>query len=151
MLFPEFPLVAAVTAGVLLVLQQILLVTVGAHRGAVKIGAGTGGDTALERKIRRHGNLAENAAIFLVVLALLELSGAAPIGVGLLAATFVAARLIHAAAFSSEAASHLAPGPKVFPAMRAIGGIGTALLGTAAALWLLIRVVPALLAFGGAG
>jgi len=34
-----------------------------------------GDDRDLERKVRRHGNLAENAAIFVVVLALAEMIG----------------------------------------------------------------------------
>ncbi|WP_366869165.1 MAPEG family protein [uncultured Tateyamaria sp.] len=56
--------------------QQVLMITVGAHRGGVKVGAGSGGATSLERKIRCHGNLAENAPIFLLALAFLELSDA---------------------------------------------------------------------------
>ena len=69
----EFPYVAASVGAVLIILQQILMMIAGTHRGKVNIGVGFGDDKDLERKIRRHGNLAENAAIFLVVLSFAEI------------------------------------------------------------------------------
>lgn len=143
----SLPIITALTAALLLILQQILMITVGAHRGGVKVGAGSGGDTSLERKIRRHGNLAENAPIFLLALALLELSDASSAVVGTLAAAFVAARLLHVLAFASEAGSHLADGSFIFPAMRSVGAISTALIGIGTGTYLLVRVYPLL---GGA-
>lgn len=68
------PIIAAVAGAVLIILQAILMILVGMHRIRIRINLGTGDDPALERKIRRHGNLAENAALFIVVLALAEMT-----------------------------------------------------------------------------
>ncbi|MEM7686093.1 MAG: MAPEG family protein, partial [Pseudomonadota bacterium] len=94
-------------------------------RAAVKIGVGYGEDEDLHRKIRRHANLAENAALFIVALALAEIVGASVTYVGLVAAVFVAARISHAMAFTSSSGSHTPEGSVVFPAMRAFGAFGT--------------------------
>ena len=68
----EIPYTAAAVGAVLLILQLVLMMSTGIHRGKTLIGVGVGDDKDLERKMRRHGNLAENAAIFVVVLALTE-------------------------------------------------------------------------------
>jgi uncharacterized membrane protein YecN with MAPEG domain len=54
----------------------------------------------LLRATRRHGNYAENAAIFVVGLALAETMGAARLLIVALAVVFVAARLAHAIGLS---------------------------------------------------
>ena len=51
------PIIAAVAGAVLVILQAILMILVGMHRIRNRINLGTGDDPALERKIRRHGNL----------------------------------------------------------------------------------------------
>jgi len=128
----SFPIVSAVTAGFLIVLQQLLMLSVGMYRVKVKRGVGFGDDANLERLIRQHGNLTENAAIFVVVLALLELATGPTIAVSGLAAGFVVARLAHMAGFSSLAGSHLAEGSKLFLLLRSAGATASALVSIAA-------------------
>ena len=72
----EFPVTTAYVAGLIGILQYLLMLSVGTVRGQRQLSFGDGGDDAFLKKIRRHGNLAENAALFIVLLALLELSGA---------------------------------------------------------------------------
>jgi len=133
-----FPIATATLAGFLIVLQQILMVTTGLHRAKVGIGVGHGDDQNLERKIRRHGNLAENSALFLIVLALAELYGLP--GVEIFAVIFAVVRVSHVLAFSSLNGSHHPGGSKLFPALRIIGAMGTVLSGIVLGGFLLLRI-----------
>jgi hypothetical protein len=136
----EFPVITAATAGVLLIFQQLLMLSVGMYRVKVRRGVGHGEDLQLERLVRRHGNLAENAAVFLVGLGLLELAtGSGPVTLGF-AGVFLAARLFHALGFSSLAGSHLAEGSKLFLLLRSSGAILSALAGVALGGYLLARL-----------
>jgi len=93
------PVISAITAGVLIIGQAGLLVAVAQRRRASRQALGDG-DTTLQRLVRRHGNFAENAAIFVASLALLEMMGAArPFVIGL-AALFIVGRLLHAIGLS---------------------------------------------------
>ena len=126
------PLVTGALAGLLLVLQQALMMTVGFHRFTTQTGVGFGADLELERLIRRHGNLAENAAIFLVTLGLLEAIGGSSTVVTAFAGIFLLGRIFHALGFSSLAGSHggtHATGKPVFVLLRAVGAMSTALVG----------------------
>lgn len=138
----EFPYTAATVGAILIVLQQILMMITGTHRGQVKIGVGFGDDKDLERKIRRHGNLAENAAIFIVVLSLTEGlvgTGAAVMTFG---AIFVVARICHALAFSSIAGSHGQDGAsKAFARLRVAGALGNGLSGIGLGLYLIVMLL----------
>ena len=61
-------------AAYLLVLQMFLMMTVGMYRTKKQQGVGfQADDLTLERLIRRHGNLAENAGIFIASITLLEI------------------------------------------------------------------------------
>lgn len=136
-----FPIIAAATAGVLLMLQQILMLTVGFTRTALKVGVGHGDNVVLERVMRRHGNLAENAAIFVVTLALLELLVGHGSLVAVPAAVFVSARIAHALGFTSRAGSHDVRRISAFLALRAGGAFATALTGLATGALLLWHIV----------
>lgn len=118
------PLTAALVATVLAVLQAVLMMTVGNKRRAESISLGDGGNQELLRLTRRHGNLIENAPMFLILLTLLELLGGSPTAVLVLGAIFVVARFSHALALSS------ADSPLV---LRVFGALGTiiGLLGSA--------------------
>lgn len=135
------PLIAAALAGAILILQQGLMLTVGTRRTTTLVGVGYAGDPNLERLVRRHGNLAENAGIFIVVLALIEILTGSSTVVTTFAGVFLAARIFHAIGFSSLAGSHggdHAAGPKkIFIAARALGATATAILGIAAGAYLL--------------
>ncbi|MEM6898939.1 MAG: MAPEG family protein [Pseudomonadota bacterium] len=140
-----FPIIATTLGGGLLILQYVLMLNVGMHRFATSIGVGTGADQNLERKVRRHGNLAENAAIFLVILGFVEAYGASANVVIGFAAVFGAARLLHVIGFSSLNGSHNPNAKnKAFIAARAMGAFGTAFSGLglgAYALYLMRNVV----------
>ena len=134
----EFPFTAAVVGALLIILQQILMMITGTHRGRVMIGVGFGDDKELERKIRRHGNLAENAAIFIVVLSLTEGFLGTNFAIIAFGTVFTIARICHAAAFSSLAGSHGQEGAsKIFVRLRLVGALGNGLSGIGLGLYLL--------------
>jgi len=114
------PVITALTAGIILLLQMFLMITVGRHRQRTTTLFGSGSDPALARAIRVHGNLAENAALFLAGFALLELLGGATGIVATLCAVFVVARLAHAIGLS---------GSEGVNAPRFVGALGTLLVG----------------------
>ncbi len=138
----DLPLYTAITAGVLLVLQQLLMFSAGMHRAKTGQGVGSAGDLELERKVRRHGNLAENAAMYLVALGALEVLTGSTAVVAAFAASFVVARALHAIGFSHLAGSHSPEhGPKLFMFARAGGASLTGLLGIGLGLYLLYGLV----------
>jgi uncharacterized membrane protein YecN with MAPEG domain len=93
------PVISAIAAGVLIIGQMGLMLAVALRRRSAKVALGSD-DPTLLRLVRRHGNYAENAAIFVASLALLEMMGAArPFVIGL-AALFILGRLLHAIGLS---------------------------------------------------
>ena len=117
-----FPFITAITAGVLLILQMLLAFTVSGARGQKDLWVGDGGEDSLLRAIRRHGNFAENAGIFVAGFALLELSKFSPTLLPVLCAAFVVARLAHVVGLSQANTGN---------AFRLAGGLGTYLTGLA--------------------
>lgn len=100
------PMVTAATAGFLLIGQMWLaLLVVGARRRA-RESLGVGSDPRLVRAVRRHANYAENAAIFVVCLGLLELLGGQRFLVAALATVFLLGRVSHAIGLSMEKTSN---------------------------------------------
>ena len=110
------PIISGYTAAFLGVLQIFLMMNVGITRQKSGISLGDGGNEALLYKIRRHGNLTENAPLFLILLGFLEIAGSRPPYLLGLVAIFVVARLSHAYALS---------GPGKSNAARGIGAMGT--------------------------
>jgi hypothetical protein len=90
------PVISALTGGVLILLQSALVFAAANQRRLHGPSVGEPTDPNVTRAIRRHGNLAENAAIFIVCVALLEMLGGGRLWVEVLCAAFVAARLFHA-------------------------------------------------------
>ena len=111
-----FPFITAATAVVLAVLQMFLMLYTAYGRGKYQAGLGDGGSEPLLRRIRMHGNLAENAPLFLFLLLLTEMSGQWTGLVPIFAAAFVLVRLSHAIGLSMSA------GPSLF---RFVGVVGT--------------------------
>ncbi|MBE9077804.1 MAPEG family protein [Romeria aff. gracilis LEGE 07310] len=138
------PVVSATVAAVLIILQQSLMIAAGMHRTKVGISAGVGNDANLERKVRRHGNLAENAALFVATLALAELCDIPKPVVAGFGSIFILSRMLHVFGFSSLAGSHLAEGSKAFLVMRAIGAGGTFLTGIVLGVFLVFSLARAL-------
>ena len=135
------PVYAALLGGGMLAAQSLLMLNVGMYRTSLQKGVGVDGDVKLERLVRRHGNLAENAGIFVAVLAVYELLFGQTGFAFWIAVIFALARCLHALGFSNAAGSHLIEaegGKKAFLLMRASGAIITAatsiILGTALVL-----------------
>jgi len=123
----QFPYFTAATAIFVAVLQMLLVLHVARGRGKFRAGLGDGGSAPLLKRIRIHGNLAENAPLFLILLGLVEMSGQwAPL-VPWFAVAFMVFRLSHAIGLS------LSAGPTPF---RFVGVLGTVftVLGLAALL-----------------
>lgn len=138
----ELPYTAAAVGAILIIMQQALMMNTGIYRGKVRVGVGYGDDQELERKIRRHGNLAENAGVFIIVLALTEGIFGGNVVVTGFGIVFVVARLSHAIAFNSIAGSHgQENGPKMYPLMRMAGAVLSGLCGIGLGLYLLAQLL----------
>lgn len=131
----SFPAVTAATAGALGILHVVLVLLVSAGRVKFNTGLGDGGNEALSRRIRMHGNLTENAPLFLILLGIVELSRVSPYLVTILGPLIVVFRLCHAYGLSM----HFGPGSNGF---RAIGAGGTALAIIVLSAACLIVAVP---------
>ncbi len=95
-----FPFITGLAAGVLLLLQIWAAMRVVRLRRSLRIDIGDGGQHHVGKAIRRHGNLAENAPLWLIVFALLEAGGAPRVVVAVLVGGFVLGRILHLIAFS---------------------------------------------------
>ena len=128
------PYVSAITAAILILMQMALLFSVVQTRRRVRQSLGDGGKQEMLLAIRRHGNLAENAALFIVGFALLELLGAGHLWVAMLCAVFVLARISHVIGLSMPA--------KTVNRLRVAGTAGTTLVGVALAARLIFGAIP---------
>jgi uncharacterized membrane protein YecN with MAPEG domain len=96
------PIVSALTAGVLILMQMALMLSVVLARQRNRQSIGDGGKPKLLAAIRRHGNFAENAAIFIAGFALLEVLGGNRTVIATMCAAFVVGRISHAIGLSME-------------------------------------------------
>ena len=96
------PVVSAITGGILIILQAIFMFAAANQRRQHGPSLGEATDPGMIRAVRRHGNLSENAAIFVVCAALLEVLGGSRYWVEILCAVFVVARLSHAIGLSMQ-------------------------------------------------
>lgn len=121
------PHFAAATTGAIVILNVLLMILVGRQRGATKTNLGDGDPNGpLYRAIRSHGNLAENAGLVLVALALLELLTGPTAYVQGLCGLFLVARLAHPVGLSGS----------IMP-LRALGALGTVVVSVGVAILLL--------------
>lgn len=119
---------AAILMGLLLV---VMTAGIGLMRRHSQISIGDGGDKLLARRVRGHANAAEQIPIALILLALVEVQGAAPgITWGIVVA-LVAGRLLHAAQFWFRYAPFM---------MRPIGVVITLAAQLAAIVWLIANL-----------
>ena len=131
----SFPAVTAATAGALGILQGGLVFYVGGGRHKYSIGFGDGGQEGMQRRIRMHGNLAENAPLLLILLGLLEISGAWPRWVTIIGLALVLCRVVHPIGLSMR----FGPGPNIF---RFVGAAGTTLVMLILSVLLLLVALP---------
>ena len=83
-------------AGAAAILHIWLSLRVSRLRRPLKIGVGDGGNEVLMRRMRAHGNFAENVPIFLVLLGLIELAQGGNLWLWGAAIAFILARILHA-------------------------------------------------------
>jgi uncharacterized protein len=83
-------------AGAAAILLIWLAARVSRARRQFKIGLGDGGNEALLRRIRAHGNYAENMPLFLILTGLLELAGGDRRILWAAGIVFILARIVHA-------------------------------------------------------
>jgi len=103
------------------------------YREKFKVSVGDGGQEPLLRRMRAQSNFIENAPIFLILIGGLELSGANRVGLAVIAAIFIMARISHGIGMDSSERQR----------WRAVGMIGTALPNLAVAGWAIYCVVRA--------
>jgi uncharacterized protein len=82
-------------AGASALIHIWLSVRVSQFRRRHKVSVGDGGHDGVLARMRAHGNFAENAPLFLILLGLIELAVGASIWLWVLGLLFVAARLLH--------------------------------------------------------
>ena len=113
--------VTAVTAGALALVYLVLSFRVIRLRGRNSISLGDGGNEALQRAIRGHGNFAEYAPFGLLLLLIAELQSANGYALIAVAAALLLGRICHGYAFAFTAGS---------PLLRQAGMILTFMNGT---------------------
>ena len=133
------PVISALTAGILILLQTALVFAAVNQRRQHGPSVGEPTNPDVTRAVRRHGNLAENAAIFIACVALLEMLGGGRLWVEILCAAFVAARFFHAFGLSLKNPTN---------AFRVVGVLLTIIVGLALG-GRLILIAIRLLAAGG--
>ena len=129
------PIVSGIAAGVLLIIQIALMSAVIRLRMRDRQSLGDGGHPELLRAIRRHGNFAENAAIFAVCFGLLEMLGEGRTMMVVLCTGFVIGRLLHALGLSQSSTVNN---------LRKSGTVLSALVGLVAAVRLIVIGVGSL-------
>ena len=126
-----FPYWTAAAAVFLAVLQMLLMLHTARGRGKYRVGLGDGGNAAMLKRVRMHGNLAENAPLFLILLGMVELSGQWAIYVPWIAIAFAVIRVSHVIGLSISAG--------VTP-FRFLGAVGTFLVILGLAVMLAITL-----------
>ena len=123
-----YPVITAIAAGIIINLQMILMMICGSSRYKHKQGLGDQGQPELLARIRSHGNLAENSAIVLLVLGLLEMAGISQTIIIAAASAFVIGRILHPIGLFKT------PGTSI---PRAVGVATTGIIGMAGGLYLI--------------
>jgi len=132
----QYPTITALTAAVLGVFYVLLSMRVGLFRASSNIFLGDGGNAAMLKRIRVHGNFAEYVPLVLILLALIEGMGAPAYIVLGTAVTFVIVRVAHAISLSASGGRSVG---------RAIGGLGTIMMLLGISLWLGVMAAQNLL------
>jgi hypothetical protein len=130
------PVVSAITGGILIILQSIFMFAAANQRRQHGPSVGEATEPGMIRAVRRHGNLAENAGIFVVCVALLEMLGGSRYWVEILCGVFVVARLSHGVGLSMQNTNN---------AFRIAGVILTTVAGLAVGIrliWMAAAHIP---------
>lgn len=89
-------------AGIVTILVVLLQINVIRQRVSGSVSLGDGGNKALERATRAHGNAIENVPLTLIMMAIIEGAGAPDMAVQVFGISLVAARLLHAIGIQRE-------------------------------------------------
>jgi len=129
----QLPSITAFYLGILALLYTVLGLQVSRLRRGNKVLFGDGDNIKLRSAIRAHANFAEYVPLIVLMVAVLEMSGLAPLRVHLLMALLLLARLLH------PLGMYVGPRTLQFQICR-VGGISlTLLVMLAAALQLVSR------------
>ena len=104
--------ITSVTAALLALLLLFLAILTVRHRLNLKAAFGDAQDPKLIAASRSHGNLAEHAPMVLIMLGLLEYSGANATVLSVIAAAFVLGRIAHAIGLHQPSEPGKAPLPR---------------------------------------
>ena len=121
-------------AGAIAILMAVLATLTSITRGKTQVALGDDGNSQMALSIRRFGNLSEYAAMALVVLLLMELSGIPPFWLHTYGIALIALRLLHPFILFD---SMDAPGIMKFG--RFVAGAGTAMLLLVAGVLLVLN------------
>jgi len=108
--------ITAFYAGLLALLMLVLAIRVIRLRWKLRVGLGDGGDKAMSRAIRVHGNAAEHVPIALILMLCAELGHASPMLLHGCGIVLVVSRVLHAMGLGRSAGASLG---------RMAGTIGT--------------------------
>ena len=122
----QAPLYTGLFTAALMIMQMVLMGMVIKQRVTSNVLIGDG-DEALLKTIRVHGNFVENAPIFLVGLALIEVLVASNTWVLVMGSVFLLGRVLHAVGMS------ITTGPSI---LRAAGALASLLVTVVAACYL---------------
>jgi uncharacterized protein len=131
----SYPVVTGLTAAFLGILQVILTLNVIGLRFKTRIYLGDGGNKDLDHRVRMHGNLTENAPIFLILLGLFEMTQLHPVIVDCLGPAFVVSRIFQAIGLLPG----MAPGPNP---LRFMGTLGSFMSQIILSIALLLTLAP---------
>jgi hypothetical protein len=127
--------VTALTAVICAIMLLATAIATVRARFRTQASFGDAGDAGLISSSRAHGNLAEHAPLFVILVGLLEQSNASHWPLTGLAVLFLAARAAHVIGL------HQPHGPGKPPRLRALGVIGTWIAYAVAIGWTLFLVV----------
>ena len=125
--------ITPIYAAAIAILMAVLSTATAMKRGTTGVAIGDGGNPQMALAIRRFGNLSEYAAMAIVMLLLMELSGVAPFWLHAFGITLVGLRLLHPAILFDTMEA-----PMVLKVGRFVAGAGTAALLILAAVTVVI-------------
>ncbi|MDG1708310.1 MAG: MAPEG family protein [Emcibacteraceae bacterium] len=131
-----YPVITGLCAGIMGIVAVILAGHVGSYRGKAKVGIGDGGDAELICRMRKQGNFTEYVPLALVLLGLLEMSGAAgATAIWVLGMMLVFSRILHPLGLNADGS------PTVY---RVVGMLGTLPMMLVTSIWLIYGYVSAM-------
>ncbi len=127
--------ITALTAAICAIMLLATAIATVLSRLRTQTAFGDAGDPRLISASRAHGNLAEHAPLFVILVGLLEMANASHWPLTALAVLFLGVRAAHIIGL------HQVHQPGKPPALRAVGVIGTWIAYAGAIGWTLVLVV----------